>query len=137
MLIVAAVNFALAAINMAKNPKFFSDFFSETLHLVDVCLYEKLQFKRSLIVLLLHCCLMSTEARWLTRDGDRVGRGRESEGSTAETARKKTGETVDRRQNNGSVKAVSLRHCPSTCALCNCCINCCAWTESQCPWHRC
>ena len=39
--------------------------------------------------LLLHCCLTSTEARWLIRDGDRVGRGRESEGSTAETARKR------------------------------------------------
>ena len=30
---------------------------------------------------------------------------------------KKTGETVDRRQNNGSVKAVSPRHCPATSAL--------------------
>ena len=42
---------------------------------------------------------------------------------------KKTGETVDRRQNNGSVKAVSPRHCPATC-----CFNCCAWTESQRQW---
>ena len=39
---------------------------------------------------------------------------------------KKTGETVDRRQNNGSVKAVSPRHCPATCALRNWCFNCCA-----------
>ena len=39
---------------------------------------------------------------------------------------KKTGETVDRRQNNGSVKAVSPRHCPATCALRNCCFSCCA-----------
>ena len=31
----------------------------------------------------------STEVRWLIRDGDRVGRGRQSEGSTAETARKR------------------------------------------------
>ena len=31
---------------------------------------------------------------------------------------------MDRRQNNGSVKAVSLRHCPATSALCNCCFNC-------------
>ena len=54
----------------------------------------------------LSCCFTSTEARWPIRDRDRVGRGRQSEGSTAETARKKTGETVDRRQNNGSVKAV-------------------------------
>ena len=97
---------------------------------------------------LLHCCFTSTEARWLIRDGDRVGRGRQSEGSTAETVwkgmtchqmfwclhdgwPKETGETVDRRVNNGSVKAVSPRHCPATCALHNCCFNCCAWTESQ------
>ena len=39
---------------------------------------------------------------------------------------KKTGETVDRRQNNGRVKAVSPRHCPATSALRNCCFNCCA-----------
>ena len=38
--------------------------------------------------LLLHCCFTSTEARWLIGDGDRVGRGRLSEGSTAETARR-------------------------------------------------
>ena len=31
---------------------------------------------------------------------------------------------MDRRQNNGSVKAVSPRHCPATCALRNCCFNC-------------
>jgi len=51
----------------------------------------------------------------------------------------KTGETVDRRQNNGSVKAVSPRHCPATSALRNCCFNCCAWAESQgqCPLHCC
>ena len=80
---------------------------------------------------LLSCCLTSMEARWPIRDGDRVGRGRQSEGSTADTARKNPGETVDRRQNNGSVKAVSPRYCPATCALRNCCFNCCAWTESQ------
>ena len=34
-------------------------------------------------------CFTSTEARWPIRDGDRVGRGRQSEGSTAETARKR------------------------------------------------
>ena len=38
---------------------------------------------------LLSCCLTSTEARWPIRDGDRVGRGRQSEGSTAETVRKR------------------------------------------------
>ena len=37
---------------------------------------------------------------------------------------KKTGETVDCRQNNGSVKAVSPRHCAATCALLSCCFNC-------------
>ena len=46
---------------------------------------------------------------------------------------------MDRRQNNGSVKAVSSRHCPATCALRNCCFNCCGWAESQrqCPLHCC
>ena len=46
---------------------------------------------------------------------------------------------MDRRQNNRSVKAVSPCHCPATCALRNCCFNCCAWTESQrqCPLHCC
>ena len=88
---------------------------------------------------LLQCCSTSTEARWLIRDGDRGGRGRKSEGSTADDCPKKTGETVDRRKNNGNVKAVSPRHCPATRALRNCCFNCCAWTESQrqCPLHCC
>ena len=83
---------------------------------------------------LLSCCLTSTEARWPIRDGDRVGRGRESERLDHGNRPKKTGETVDRRQNNGSVKAVSPRHCPATCALCNCCFNCCAGQSlRQCP----
>ena len=38
---------------------------------------------------LLSCCLTSTEARWPIRDGDREGRGRQSECSTAETVRKR------------------------------------------------
>ena len=76
--------------------------------------------------LLLSCCLTSTEARWPIRDGDRVGRGRESDRLDRGNRPKKTGETVDRRQNNGSVKAVSPRHCPATCALRNCSFNCCA-----------
>ena len=38
-------------------------------------------------------CFTSTEARWLIRDGDRWGRGRKEK-------EKKTGETMDRRQNN-------------------------------------
>ena len=40
-------------------------------------------------LLLLYCCLTSTEAKWPMKDGDRVGRGRQSEGSTAETVRKR------------------------------------------------
>ena len=75
---------------------------------------------------LLSCCLTSTEARWPIRVGDRVGRGRESERLDRGNRPKKTGETVDRRQNNGSVKAVSPRHCPATCAPCNYSFNCCA-----------
>ena len=58
-------------------------------------------------------CFTSTEARWLIGDG---GGGRKSEGSTADTARKRP-ERLDRRQNNGSVKAVSPRHCPATSAI--------------------
>ena len=52
---------------------------------------------------------------------------------------KKTGETVDHRQNNESVKAVSSRHCPGTSALRNCSFNSRAWAESQgqCPLHCC
>ena len=34
-------------------------------------------------------CFTSIKARLLIRDGDRRGRGRESEGSTADTARKR------------------------------------------------
>ena len=73
----------------------------------------------------LSCCLTSTEAGWPIRDGDRVGRG-QGDWLDRGNRPKKTGETVDRRQNNGSVKAVSPRHCPATCALRNCSFNCCA-----------
>ena len=97
-------------------------------------------------------CFTSKEARWLIRDGDGVrgwggggGGGRGGGEGTKEWRLdrgyrpKKTGETVNRRQNNGSVKAVSLRHCPATSALRNCCFNCRAWAESQgqCPLHCC
>ena len=78
------------------------------------------------VLSLLSCCFTSTQASWPIRDGDRVGKGRESERLDRGNRPKKTGETVDRRQNNGSVKAVSPRHCPATCALCNCSFNCCA-----------
>ena len=37
---------------------------------------------------------------------------------------RKTEGGVDRRQNNGSAKAVSSRRCPATSALRNCCFNC-------------
>ena len=70
-----------------------------------------------------------TEARWPIRDGDRVVRGRESERLDRGNRPKKTGETVDRRQNYGSVKAVSPRGpLPSDlcAALHNCSFNCCA-----------
>ena len=77
------------------------------------------------------------------RDGDMGGGGGGGGKGTKEWRLdrgyrpKKTGETVDRRQNNGSVKAASPRHCPATCALRNCCFNCRAWAESQrqCPLH--
>ena len=51
---------------------------------------------------------------------------------------KKTGETVVRRKNNGSVKAVSPRHCAATSAPRSCCINCRAGqSQGQCPLHCC
>ena len=50
-------------------------------------------------------CFTFTEARWLIGDG---GRGRKSEGSTADTARKRPERPLDRRQNNGSVREVSV-----------------------------
>ena len=87
----------------------------------------------------LSCCFTSTEAGWPIRDGDRVGRG-QGDWLDRGNRPKKTGETVDRRQNNGSVKAVSPRHCPATCALRNCSFNCCAGQSHgvrQCPLHRC
>ena len=59
----------------------------------------------------------------LIRDGNR-GEGGESVKARPRAPTRKTEEAVDRRQNNGSVKAVSLRHCPATCALRNCCFNC-------------
>ena len=63
--------------------------------------------------------LLGTGTEW---EGERESELRLDRGNRP----KKTGETVDRRQNNGSVKAVSPRHCPATCALRNCSFNCCA-----------
>ena len=52
-----------------------------------------------------------------------LGTGGGTKGPTADTARKR--ETVDRRQNNGSVTAVSPRHCAAASALRKvCCSNC-------------
>ena len=78
-------------------------------------------------------CFTSTEARWLIRDGDSGVGGEVTKERWFDRGYrpKKTGETVDRRQNNGSVKAVSPRHCPATCALRSCCFSYCAWAESQ------
>ena len=91
------------------------------------------------MVSLLSCCLTSTEARWPIRDGDRVGRGRESERLDRGNRPKKTGETVDRRQNNGSVKAVSPSPLPSDLCTAQLLFQLLCWTESlrQCPLHRC
>ena len=54
--------------------------------------------------------------------GEYIRRGRESEGSTAVTARKRPWTAAT--ENNGSVKAVSPRHCAATSAPSNCCFNC-------------
>ena len=56
---------------------------------------------------MLSCCFTSAEARWPIRDGDRVGRGRESEGSTAETVRK-----GPERQWTAARTMEVLRRCP-------------------------
>ena len=67
-------------------------------------------------------CFTSTEARWLIRDGDGGGGG--GKGT-------KKWKLVDRRQNNGSVKAVSPRHCPAISALRSCCFNCRSWAVTR------
>ena len=60
-------------------------------------------------------CLLGTGTRGKGTKGWRLDRGYRP---------KKTGETVDRRQNNGNVKAVSPRHCAANRAPRNCCFNC-------------
>ena len=72
-------------------------------------------------------CFTSAEARMLIRDAGGGGWGGKEWRLDRGHRPKKTGETVDRRQNNGNVKTVSPRHCPATCALRNCCFNCLAW----------
>ena len=86
----------------------------------------------------LHCCLTSTEARRLIRDGDRVGKGRESEGSTAETARKRperpwtAAGTMEVWRRCAPAIAQRLVHCAiavSTAVL--------GQSQRQCPLHCC
>ena len=87
---------------------------------------------------LLSCCLTSTEARWPIRDGDRVGRGRESEGSTAETARKR----LERPWTAARTMEV-LGRCPL--AIAQRLVHCATAVSTavldshglQCPLHRC
>jgi len=86
---------------------------------------------------LLYCCFTSTEARWLIRDGDRVGRGRQSEGSTAETARKRP-----ERPWTAARTMEVLRRCPLAIAqrLVHCAIAVSAvlgQSQRQCPLHCC
>ena len=88
--------------------------------------------------ILLHCCFTSTEARWLIRDGDRVGRGRQSEGSTAETVRKRP-----ERPWTAARTMKVLRRCPLAIAqrLVHCAIAVSTavlgQSQRQCPLHSC
>ena len=70
-------------------------------------------FSASNLSSFLSCCLPSTEARWPIRDGDGMGRGRQSERLDRGNRPKKTGETVDRRQNSRCPLAIAQRlvHC--------------------------
>ena len=76
-------------------------------------------------------CFTSTEARWLVRGGDRWGRGRKSEGSTADTARKRPERPWTAARTMEVLRRCPPRHCPATSALRSCCFNCRAWAESQ------
>ena len=60
---------------------------------------------------------------WGGEGGGEGGRGKRVKARPRAPTRK-TEEAVDRRQNNGSVKAVSPRHCAATSAPR--CFNCCA-----------
>ena len=78
-------------------------------------------------------CFTSTEARLPIRDGDGGGGGNGTREWRLDCGYcpKKTGESVDRRQNNGNVMVVSPRHSAVTSAPCNFCFNCHAG-QSQC-----
>ena len=69
-------------------------------------------------------CFTSTEVRWLIRNRDREWKRMKESRLDHGYCPKKTGETVDHHQNNGSVKAVSPHHRTATSALRNCCFNC-------------
>ena len=58
-------------------------------HVLTVMYPQQKRAYQSALHPFLSCCFTSTEARWPIRDGDRVGRGRESQGSAAETVRKR------------------------------------------------
>ena len=75
-------------------------------------------------------CFTSTEARLLMGLGGRSGGGAIEGRLGRGYCLKKTGETADRRQNNGSVKVVSLRHCAATSAVQSCNV-CCTAVEEQ------
>ena len=60
------------------------------------------------------------------RTGFRGGAGGKRVKARPRAPNRKTEEAVDRRQNDGSVKAVSPRHCAAASILRNCSLNCCA-----------
>ena len=66
----------------------------------------------------------------LIRDGDREEVGKRVKARPRAPTRK-TEEAVDRRQNSGSIKAVSPRHWVATSVLRNFCFNCCAKQSSN------
>ena len=83
-------------------------------------------------------CFTSTEARWLIRDGDRRGRGRKSDGSTTDTARKRP-----ERPWTAARTMEVLRRCPLAIAqrLVHCAIALSTavlgQSQGQCPLHCC
>ena len=98
-------------------------------------------------------CFTSTEARLLITDGDgggggvggggkrceRVRRGRESEGSTADTARKRPERPWSAARTMEVLRQCPHRHCAATSAPRSCCFNCRAGQshKGQCPLHCC
>ena len=57
--------------------------------------------------------------------------GQKSEGSTADTVRKRPERPWTAARTMEVFKAVSPRHCPATCVLRNCCFNCRALGQSH------